>query len=363
MNGKNENGLALPLVLIVLLVLSLLGATLWQFSMAETAQASQNQKRIESHYVARAGADSVAEYIIQNPGQAANLIAQTTASTPATGTIGDGNFSVSVSGNLDSIIEVRSYGNVGGVSSAVTLTLNKLTASDLFQNAISQTSNTLLDLTGMDVNNGNVESAGPIDVKESFTGLKYEYSEVKYPSPDFPTLPPAYPNSIDTGNDPITIGSDGWYSSIKSQPNGKVTFNTGGGLLQIMVDDLDVKGDIIVDSGPGNTGRVELFINNTANFQTPSTYNTDPSRFIVYLKEGAEFELIANGDFYGYVYGPKAKVVVQSNGSTVNGAIVAEVIVKNDAGIGPNGVLNFVEFTDIAYNPQVSFYQRNHWSQ
>ncbi|MCG8400915.1 MAG: hypothetical protein MJA84_04885, partial [Firmicutes bacterium] len=56
---KNENGWALPTVLMVMLVVTLLGTALWQYSVAENLQVTKNEKQMQARYLARAGVEAV----------------------------------------------------------------------------------------------------------------------------------------------------------------------------------------------------------------------------------------------------------------------------------------------------------------
>jgi len=69
MKLKDETGLAFPLVLIVVLVLTILGVTLYTFSRTETSQVLLDENKMKAHYIARSGAHAVAGYIIENPGE------------------------------------------------------------------------------------------------------------------------------------------------------------------------------------------------------------------------------------------------------------------------------------------------------
>lgn len=356
---KNDRGIALPLVLVFMLVLSILGTALWQYSMAETVYASRSQQKIESHYVARSGADATAEYIIKNPQHLGTLLSGTGPANRATGSVGNGSFSVYVDGDPGGTVEIHSSGEVGGTVSNLTLLLTRQTAAAIFKNAITQTSTSLLDLWGMTVY-GNVESAGEIDVNpKNFFGQKYEHAELEFIDPDIPALDPA--TSINAGNNPVDVATNKQYASIEGKNN--ITFITGGNDVQVVVHNMDVKGDIIVNAGASNTGTLALFITGKALLQTPQNYNTDPHRLIVYLAPGAELEIIANGDFNGYIYGPNATVTVQSSDSTVNGAIIAHVVVRN-SNQGPNGVVNYVPIAPgNDFIPAASLYRRSFWSE
>jgi len=49
----------MPLALAVMLIVSLLAAALWQYSMTETLQVERDKKKLQAHYLARGGANAV----------------------------------------------------------------------------------------------------------------------------------------------------------------------------------------------------------------------------------------------------------------------------------------------------------------
>ena len=58
---KNEHGWAMPLVLMVIVVITLLGTALWAYSMADLKQVTREEKRMQAYYLARSGAELVAD--------------------------------------------------------------------------------------------------------------------------------------------------------------------------------------------------------------------------------------------------------------------------------------------------------------
>ncbi|HZK24966.1 MAG TPA: hypothetical protein VFC74_06220 [Oscillospiraceae bacterium] len=195
---ENDRGAALPLILVIMLVLGLLGATLIQYSVADAAQVAKEANKLEAHYAARAGADAMADFLIKNPGKIADVAAKTNSSTYATGNVGDATFRTDVNETED-IIEIQSIGTANGVEQAVTLILSKDDNPNLFSNAIAQTSkdkHTLL-LHEVDIkdedggDNVSVEATGEIlptkeNQNDNFRGTQNSNSSKYYPPPVFP---------------------------------------------------------------------------------------------------------------------------------------------------------------------------------
>ena len=55
---NNQNGAAMMLALIVMMVLAVLGTALWHVAMNETLHASIDQKSRQAYYLARTGAEA-----------------------------------------------------------------------------------------------------------------------------------------------------------------------------------------------------------------------------------------------------------------------------------------------------------------
>jgi len=71
---KDESGLALPLVIVVVISLSLIGIILYNYNMAETTQVARDEDNLKAHYIARSGAHAVASYLKGNIDDAQALI-------------------------------------------------------------------------------------------------------------------------------------------------------------------------------------------------------------------------------------------------------------------------------------------------
>lgn len=121
MHLKNQNGSALPLVLVTMLVLSILGSTLLLLNTTETRQVAREEKRVQAYYIARSGAEAIAEYIIINPYEADELITEV-SSTPTK--LGKGEFTIKVSKSNEEII-IESIGKVDTVENKISLTLRE----------------------------------------------------------------------------------------------------------------------------------------------------------------------------------------------------------------------------------------------
>ena len=122
----DEKGVALPLVLMILFILTLLGTTIFVFNMTETKQVALTEDQMKAHYVARSGAHAVVAYLIENPEKTGELVNATKNNGEAAKKFGDGEFAVGVefpvdnNGNpIPNEVHVRSTGIVNGAEQRV----------------------------------------------------------------------------------------------------------------------------------------------------------------------------------------------------------------------------------------------------
>ncbi|WP_027365947.1 pilus assembly PilX N-terminal domain-containing protein [Desulfotruncus alcoholivorax] len=126
---RDNRGIALPLALMVLFVLSLLGVAAMQYSMAQAKSVAQDERIMQAYYLARSGADATAQFIKDNyrsnPDAVNSLINKISDRIQ----LGAGEFQVEVIGSLvDGVISgpvrVKSTGYVGVVQRVVNTTLS-----------------------------------------------------------------------------------------------------------------------------------------------------------------------------------------------------------------------------------------------
>lgn len=372
----NEKGFAMPLALMVMLVVTLLGTALWQYSYTDTIQVDRSVKKTQAHYIARSAADATAEYIEKNTNEVQTLL-DATSSNPGTGSLGNGEFDVQVLGSVDGLITIKSIGYVDSkrIKDTVTLTMKRLSNSEIFDRAIYSVND--LDITNMRVT-GDVESKGSIIPEDYDGGGRYEHSERDFPPPVFPhpDLPAWNPIVESWGEnvilangskepdpywvEPFDIAGEYEFNRIEISNQRKLRFDTTGyDKLTIVVDTLIAEGDVEIYGG----GKVELYIKGYARFHTPLVVNDeDSSDLFIYLAPASKLELQANGEINGFIYGPTATVLVQSDNSTINGGIIANVVIKNDSSNTPNGEVNFEPILDDEMTPWITMYERLYWN-
>jgi hypothetical protein len=117
---KNDKGSVLVMVLIIMLVATVLGTTLLQVSVAETKFSEKNEDKSQAYYIARAGAESVAKYMISDgEGIAEDIIGKTSSFE-----FKEGSGTVQVIDSGDHI-EILSEGNFNGVKQEARLIMRE----------------------------------------------------------------------------------------------------------------------------------------------------------------------------------------------------------------------------------------------
>ena len=342
---RNTRGIALPLVLITMVILGLLGTVVLQFGVTDAQQTARDLHRTQAYYAARAGADAMAEHLIKNPTQIPAIVSQTSFSQLAEGELDTGQtFGVDVFGDMVNGITITSVGESSGITRRLALELQLMDAAAIFEDVIYTYGD--LDVASMKTIIGDVTSAGSIIVPNGFGFDSNPYTYRFYPSPVFPNPSlPMDPNStggvVNIGNNQeYTIAGEYHYTDITMAPNGKLTFKTNGTNMRVVVDNLETKGNVIIDNSAG--GRVELFIASSADIQTPLVVNSgDPNHLVIYLADGIDFTMIANGTTQAYIYGPYANISVQCCRSTIFGAVIANLVVRMPNGTQPS-IGNFI---------------------
>ncbi len=119
---SKENGYALVLVLVVMLILFMLGTVLVGVSTSQVREAVKQQERVQAYYLAYSGANAVAEWITSD---SSNTVPEG-PSAPVT--IGAGSFVVGVvASNSGNTLTITSQGTVDGYTETVVVTLTRQT--------------------------------------------------------------------------------------------------------------------------------------------------------------------------------------------------------------------------------------------
>jgi len=327
---KEEKGYALPLVLIVMVVLFILGTALIQYATTEAVQVSRSEKKMQAHYLARSGAEAMAEHIIDNPSDASDYFGED-GDGNITNEDGDivGEFNVSVEEDSDGKVIIESTGSVDDVEEKLVLTLASKDPEGVFDSAIFTESD--LDIDDLDELRGDVSTAGDEISGEPSTwlddGEKKKNQGWLFEGPDAPTnLDTA--TDIDEGtHEEITISESNEYENIKIGNHSTISFDTEDNDLEIVVtEEMDIKGHIEI-TGDNN---VYLFLKEDTNneIKTKSAEGSMDGDLFIFLMDGSQLDITANRELETFIFGPNATVEIQSGASsaaeTFTGAIIAE---------------------------------------
>jgi len=353
-NFNLRRGSSLFTVVILLFIMVITGVAILGVSMTENNTEIYQNRRTQAYYLAWSGANSLGEYILKSDGttfgdKIKNLNLKTAVNQDS---FSNGSVQVSVEffdvfNNIPNQILISSIGNVHGVNRTVKLLLGRMDLDLVIDKAIY--SNAPLDITGMLVKNGDVESGAEISFSTNgsneFTGVAFPNSPRNFKVVDWPTTSDAPLYGTDgilflKGENKTIYESRSFYDLTVWQ-NDTLTLSPPADDMQIVVDNMIIDGNMDIDVSSG--GRVELYINETLTVTTKGAINSAwPSDLIIYLKKDSTFYMQANKTLKAYVIGPEATMEIQSDQSTTYGALITNVIQKNDAGQGPNGAVYYV---------------------
>ncbi len=372
---NNKKGSALAATIIILLVLSILVSGFLTISLAESKTAMRSEKKKQAYYIAKAGAEAVSKYIIDNPGRAEGLINDPISNSQA---LGNGTFKVDVTGSINNVVNVESIGTVDNISQKVLLTLipslaawtppnfaeygggvfsemgielnessyidgaavtNSISAKSIFLDWSTKVKGNLYIGHGgdpsavIDYKNSNI--------KEVITGKIQELDSIKtYDMPKFPEFPD---DLVDKGEftagwwpaPPYHINGNGYYSKIDVQS--ELVINTGaiGENRTISVKNLSVTGSgKITLEGNGN---LILYVEDGLTVSNGATINDsgNPLSLLIYYSGSSEFFLGDNTRVYGTIFAETANLKIDNSGK-----VLGNIITNGDSIIIKGGSQN-----------------------
>ncbi len=357
---KQEDGLVLPLVLMIMVIVALLFTTLWTYSRSDLQQAVWSENNSRAYYVARSGAESMAQYLMRNPesikdilnqeaGVETVLSEQITVESEYKGEIGD--LQVEVKSTELNRIQITGMATVNDVYEQVSVVL---APHDSFDGVIySLGSMTFQNNVSIQ---GDIASGGTINLPSGHSGNYEENKLMSFPLPDFFDEPEIYADYLEVGHsedkkvapekekkyEKTNIGNHGLLT-IKSDPlvsededdyfesrlldmhnNGKLHVELQNGeTVKMVVDELVLK-----EMEISGEGRLELYVRSKANIQTKHAENMivgDNAVFVIYLDEGCVMEMQANSHLTALVYGPEATVEIGGNADFSGSMIVGQL--------------------------------------
>ncbi|MFW6028880.1 MAG: hypothetical protein ACOCRO_01360 [Halanaerobiales bacterium] len=327
---KNNDGFVLVATIILIAILLIFITVLVNIALAEYRQAERNKNDVKAYFLARSGADLMANYIINDETSASNLLEK-----DINYDLKDNNNSISTVNILDKTnknYHISSTAVVNGVTKTVKVNIKK---HDLFDAAIFAKNN--LDFSKMedlDLNNEdiNIETNGEtitdpedfIPDEQEITNSTKEFKSIAWDTNE------TIQGLVEEGKKDIiddTIAESGYYNDIKYN-NGTLTVDFGNqDTINIAVDNFNFKADMnfISDDLDLSDKHVNLYVKESITFQTP---NVEIPNLNIFLMKDSEITLIANSDLPDengvFVYGPEATMIMQSNKTHFAGGIIVD---------------------------------------
>jgi hypothetical protein len=371
---KEKRGSAIITVLIVMGVLTLLGAAILQYSVNDNLQVHNDEKRMQAHYLARSGAEAVANYIMNHSDEVDELVGKETEPVE----LGKGTFKVKVTEQNPEGLLIDSTGYVDDFERTVKLQLlpygsHGLGDFALFCNSGLNAHNHFTVMGDGDVGT-NAEDPGSIEFHNQIningkilvpngdpnivTGnveIGRLASKVTFAIPDFPNFPKLVSNSpIRLNSDKLKIEEDGDYGSIKSGKNESLSLEIHVGdkdnVREVVVNELTADKDLTIELV--GDGRLKLYVKSLLRAgKTCNINDGSVNALTVYMGNNSEIQFINDGVFKGTIFfknkgnititkmviyghiisaGKEELVINGHNNTTINGIIYA-----------PNGRIKF----------------------
>ncbi|RCX13794.1 hypothetical protein DFR58_11623 [Anaerobacterium chartisolvens] len=350
---SSQRGSAMIVTLMVVMVLTFLGTTLWFYSVNDVMRADRQVKRTQAYYIARSGCEAVSDYIIKTrdtsmvEGEGED---RQSDSIP----LEKGSFSVRVREEPSGEVVITSTGTVDDVSDRAILTLvKKLEVRSAFKNALFAKEDLYfrekVDILGDIETNANIYYGNEFD----YDGFDESYDAMAGSTATF-TSRLEFPNSSSNLDYTIKEGDRYIISASEGEKEFKWLTVEEGGILEIDLSEGDVNisvsailtvdGRIVITGDP--TGRkVNLFVQNlfaTGNINCKADDEEDddyedvaPNHLILYIDRG---KLQPSGDgssgkkmsFKGCIYGPEASILLKSI-EYFEGSMIARIIDNTEA--------------------------------
>jgi len=394
----NKRGSTLVMVIALVAIMSVLTLALFTITLTDKKAVIQQDDKMQSHYIARAGIEIVAEYIISNPEEVQKLKNQT-SKLFSEGF--DGTFQVSVetveNDDGDTIeVTLRATGIVEQREDRVQL---KLTPPNM---AYAIFTNKSIELDGYWDIQDQIGSNGSIsgDVHEEDGSLeKQEYMDIGLIAWGIPVLDQKNADVVELSI-PVEIGaadvipgnfiddfnSPSFESKLELDPNNMIlleydVFELGKDLtidttdpdsdimdpeyqdILIIIDEtMALKGDLTIIGD----GKVIFAMRGTEStttevvISTPEIYgNSDPDKLWFFLDKYSTLSYQTPATLYARILGPESIVSLHAQ-STIYGEITADRLINNsgdDVNSNPT-----VIYVPSAYGSLVYGFRRGEWS-
>lgn len=366
---KNRKGMAMPAVLMVLLIVTILGAALLRVAVADSIHASRDRSRMQAYYLARSGVEATETWILDNTASFTSIkdITSTPAQIPESGI--DGTFTVKVTGSLSNIVLIEAIGTVNGVTASATKAL--ISSGDILDDIVFDDTvyaKNLVVLSGNVTIDGTVAYGGSITTNgnTTITGGPPVQKDRELPSPIFPADPTTSTIILNIKNDAVLNNLADFNTTNKmlvaktfdyNANKNTLTVNTGstGDVVRLVTNTFDFNGGSMVLTG---TGRFELYVTGSMSLGAgvAINYGGSAKQFLVLMGEGSKFTKAGNASFTGVIYGPQANITVNGT-DNFTGAVIGENTTLSGNPFSSPGDAEDLTFDDL---PIVLFYESNY---
>jgi hypothetical protein len=297
---NNNKGSALAMVLIIMLVMIILGTALINTAVAENKFAKHHEDKLQAYYIARSGAQAIAEYMLKDAnGDAADFIGKT---SDWNSQVGGGSFQVTVEDDtVNNVVNIISLGEFNSHQETANIRVTRSSdgVGGIFQYAIAAKNNISVS------SNGNqTEIHGSIATKEGTVsiGNAVVTNDIVYdPEMLFPpiTLPPnrdpaiAYDEIL--GNININNSTGPIIASSSSAPK----YISAGNII-LQNSEFQVTGN----------GVVHLYVEGNIDLRTNSKFNVaNTAKLYIYVSGNRTIKIIGNGAQNNiFLYAPDSHV-------------------------------------------------------
>ena len=297
---SNKKGSALVFVVIFMLVMAVLGTAIMGVAVTENRFSIQHENKLQAYYIARSGAQAVAEYMIKDKdNDAADIIGKTSALNNQIGQDGNGNFAVTVTEDLvNNTVNIVSTAYYNGVQQEAKIVVSRSVdgIGGIFQHAIVAKNNISVD------GNGNkTVITGTVATKTGTIYLNKATSDGEIVDPNLifppiiqpPDRTPAVPYDL-------IIGNIGYNTSVSAMNSNSVTYVKTGSIYR--------RNNTIRVTG---SGIVHMYVEGDIVLDTNSRFNVDSTaKLYIYVIGKRNVTLQGNGAQNNvFLYAPDSDIV------------------------------------------------------
>lgn len=346
----NDKGMILPLTLVILIVLSILSISLLGVVASEAKHAAWESKKIQANYLARAGIDQIAEYVVNSTTHPVTLPSGI-LNQPKD--LGDGlSYTVTefTPPTTDSdLYIVKVTGNDNGTTSNLKIKIygdNPYDPKVIFNDTLYTLNGTIA--SGIEVQPPPVINVIPTLPPELQTvtvtmptGLTTNANDIHIKNSSDTLTPSTYYSGTITVKHDFTIDTGAAGNVVKiaikkfgfGSNNNKLSV-TGAGKLQLYIlESMGDKASISI----GSTAELEIFAFAGAKLGTKTSVGGlnfdnvagDPNNLRIYMDKGGELQLGqgSGSNVSAYIFAPEATVdTANQNANTITGGIIAKEI-------------------------------------